>query len=171
MTIIERFFSKFFNRLFPELQEGDIVRYRGRKQRVIGSWYETSLGLDYGIKRTQVILLSYHGQLSVTTDSRLLIRKLGHEPVPAFEVGDRVKLKELEIAEWRWIERGFETLLTSEQILGLLKQVGTVVKVNLHHVIFTPYKEPIIHVRFDKDGYEIKLHPCFLDEVPDYDII
>ena len=171
MTIIEQFFSKIFNRLFPELQEGDIVRYRGRKQRVIGSWCEPYLDLDYSIKRDHIILLSYHGQLSVTMDSRILIRKLGHEPVPTFEVGDRVKLKELEIAEWRWIERGFGTLLTSEQISVLLKQVGTVVKVNSHHVIFTPYKGPTIHVRFDKEGYEIKLYPCFLDKVPDYDII
>lgn len=169
--MIERFFSKIFNRLFPELQEGDIVRYRGRKQRVIGSWHETYLDHDYSIKRVQVILLSYHGQLSVTTDSRLLIRKLGHEPVLTFNVGDQVRLKELEIAEWRWIEQGFGTLLTSEQILDLLKQAGTVVRINLYHLISNNYSKPTIHVRFDDTGYEIALYPCFLDKIPDYDIV
>lgn len=169
--MIDRFFSKIFNRLFPELQEGDIVRYRGRKQRVIGRWYETPFYYNGKMNRTQFVLLSYHGQLSVTMDSRLLIRKLGNEPIPDFKVGDRVKLKELEIAEWRWIELGFGTLLTSEQILSLSKQVGTIVEIDSHHAIFKPYKEPTIHVRFDKEGYEIKLNPCFLDKVPDYDIV
>ena len=73
--MIDRFFSKIFNRLFPELQEGDIVCYRGRKQRVIESWYEMSLDNDYNIKKTPVILLSCHGKLLVTTNNRLLIRK------------------------------------------------------------------------------------------------
>lgn len=171
MTIIDQFFSKFFNRLFPELQEGDIVNYRGRKQRVIGSWYEMSLDHDYGVRKAQVLLLSCHGQLPVTMDNRLLIRKLGHEPVPTLKIGDRVSLKELESYEWYWIARGFRTLLTHEQISGLLKQVGTVIEIDSHHPILHPYKEPTIHVRFDNEGYEITLYPCFLDIVPDYDIV
>ena len=171
MTIIDRFFSKFFNRLFPELQEGDIVNYRGQKQRVIGSWCEMSLDHDYGVRETQVLLLSCHGQLPVTMDNRLLIRKLGHEPVPTLKIGDRVSLKELESYEWYWIARGSRTFLAREQISGLFKRVGTVVKIDSHHPILHPYNEPTIHVRFDDEGYEITLHPCFLDIVPDYDIV
>lgn len=171
MTIIDRFFLKIFDRLFPKLQEGDIVHYRGRKQRVIGSWYEMSFGDNYKIRETYVVLLSHHGQLPVTMDNRMLIRKLGHEPVPTFEIGDRVRLKELNPYEWYWIRSGSRDVLTSEQILDLSKQVGTVVEIDSHHPILNPYKEPTIHVRFDKDGYEIKLYPCFLDIVPDYDIV
>lgn len=171
MTIIEGFFLKIFDRLFPKLQEGDIVHYRGRKQRVLGSWYEMSFDNNYKIRETYVVLLSYHGQLPVTMDNHMLIRKLGHEPVPTFEIGDRVTIKELDSHEWYGAVFGFGTLLTSKQIWDLLKQVGTVVEIDSHHPILNPYREPTIHVRFDKDGYEIKLYPCFLDKVPDYDII
>ena len=171
MTIIKQFFSKIFDRLFPKLQEGDIVHYRGRKQRVLGSWSELSFGSNYDIGQTQFVSLSCHGQLPVTTDNRLLIHKLGHEPVPTFEIGDRVKLKQLEPYEWYWIERGFGTLLTSEQISNLLKQVGTIVRINLLHLISNNYSKPTIHVRFDESGYEIALYPCFLDKVPDYEIM
>lgn len=170
MTIIKQFFSKIFDRLFPKLQEGDIVCYRGRKQRVIASWYELSFGNNYEIGDTQIILLSCHGQLPVTMDNRLLIRKLGHEPVPDFEIGDRVTIKKLNAYEW--YEAGFGlTSLTSEQISDLLKQVGTVVKIDSHHHILNPYNEPTIHVHFDKNGHEITFHPCLLNKVPDYDIV
>lgn len=52
MTIIKQFFSKIFDRLFPKLQEGDIVRYRGHKQRVLGSWSELSFCANYDIGQT-----------------------------------------------------------------------------------------------------------------------
>ena len=169
--MIEQFFSKIFNRLFPELQEGDIVRYRGHKQRVIGSWYETPFDYNGKMNRTQFVLLSYHGQLSVTMDSLLLIRKLGNESIPDFKVADQVRLKELEISDRHWIELGFGTPLTSEQILNLSKQVGTIVEIDYYHLIFKPHNEPTIHVRFDEVGYEIAFYPCFLDKVPDYDIV
>lgn len=171
MTIIEQFFSKIFDRLFPKLQEGDIVHYRGRKQRVIKSWHELSFGDNYDIRQIQVVLLSCHGQLLVTMDNRLLIRKLGHEPVPTFEIGDRVKLKELDPYEWYGTGFGFGTLLTSEQILSLSRQIGTVVEIDLYRLLSDSCKEPTIRVRFNKEGYEIMFHPCFLDKVPDYDII
>lgn len=171
MTIIDRFFSKFFNWLFPELQEGDIVHYRGRKQRVIGSWHEASFDYNGAIRHIHFILLSCHGKLLVTMDNRLLIRKLGHESVPTFEVGDRVRLKELDPYEWYWIRSGFGGVLTNEQILNLLKQVGTIVGIDSHHSILNPYGKPTIHVRFDNEGYEIKLYPCFLNGIPDYDIV
>lgn len=171
MTIIKQFFSKIFDRLFPKLQEGDIVHYRGRKQRVLGSWSELSFGANYNIGQTQFVLLSCHGQLPVTTDNRLLIRKLGHEPVPTFEIGDRVKLKQLEPCEWYRVEFGFRAPLTSKQILDLMKQVGTVVEIDPSHLFADSRKRPIIRVRFDKDGYESALYPSLLDKVPDYDII
>lgn len=169
--MINRFFSKIFDRLFPKLQEGDIVRYRGRKQRVIGGWYEISLDHDYGIKKTPVILLSSHGQLPVTMDNRLLIRKLGHEPVPTFKVGDQVRLKELDSHEWYWNELGVRTSFPNKRLSDLLKQVGTVTRIDSHYSIFKQYKETTIHVRFDEAGYEIALYPSLLDKVPDYDII
>ena len=109
MTIIKQFLSKIFDRLFPKLQEGDIVHYRGRKQRVIESWYEMSLDDDYNIKKTPVILLSCHGKLLVTTNNRLLIRKLGHEPIPTFKIGDQVRLKEVDSHEWYWNGLGVRT--------------------------------------------------------------
>ena len=171
MIIIDQFFSKIFNRLFPKLQEGDIVRYRGRKQRVIKRWHEISLGDNYEIRKTPVILLSCHGQLPVTMDNRLLIRKLGHEPVPTFEIGDQVRLKELDSHEWYWNGLGVRTSFPNKRLSDLMKQVGTVTRIDSHYSIFKQYKETTIHVRFDEAGYEIKLYPCFLDEVPDYDII
>ena len=171
MTIIKQFFSKIFDRLFPKLQEGDIVHYRGRKQRVLGSWSELSFGANYDIGQTQFVLLSCHGQLPVTTDNRLLIQKLGHEPVPTFEIGDRVKLKQLEPCEWYRVEFGFGAPLTSKQILDLMKQVGTVVEIDQSHLFADSRKRPIIRVRFDKDGYDIELYPSLIDKVPDYDII
>lgn len=171
MIIIKQFFSKIFDRLFPKLQEGDIVHYRGRKQRVLGSWSELSFGANYDIGQTQFILLSGHGQLPVTMDNRLLIRKLGHEPVPTFGIGDRVKLKQLEPCEWYRVVFGFGTLLTCEQILDLMKQVGTVVEIDLYRLFSDSCKEPAIRVRFDKDGYDIALYPSLIDKVPDYDII
>lgn len=171
MTIIEQFFSKFFNRLFPELQEGDIVRYRGRKQRVVRSGYEISLGDDYEIRKTQVVLLSCHGPLPMTMDNRLLIRKLGHESVPTFAVGDQVTLKELDSHEYYWDGLGVRTSFGNKLLLDLLQQVGTVIAIDSHYSIFKQYNEPTIHVRFDESGYRIELHPCFLDKVPDYDIV
>lgn len=171
MTIIKQFFSKIFDRLFPELQEGDIVCYRGRKQRVIESWYEMSLDNDYNIKKTPAILLSCHGKLLVTTNNRLLIRKLGHEPIPTFKIGDQVRLKEVDSHEWYWNGLGVRTSFPNKRLSDLLRQVGTIVRIDSHHLISNNYSKPTMHVRFDEEGYEITLYPCFLDTVPDYDII
>lgn len=171
MTIIKQFFSKIFDRLFPKLQEGDIVHYRGRKQRVLGSWSELSFGTNYDIGQTQFVLLSSHGQLPVTMNNRLLIHKLGHEPVPTFEIGDQVKLKELDSHEWYWNGLGVRTSFPNKRLSDLLKQVGTVVEIDPYYLFADSRKRPIIRVRFDKDGYEIALYPSLLDKVPDYDII
>lgn len=173
MTIIKQFFSKIFDRLFPKLQEGDIVRYRGQKQRIIKSWYEMYFDNNYRRSKTQMIVLSCHGQLPVTMDNRLLIKKLGHEPIHTFKIGDQVSLKELEVSEWYQIEGifGVGALLTSKQILDLSQEVGTVVEIDAYLSFSGSRKEPTIHVRFGESGYEILLHTCFLDKVPDYDII
>ena len=85
-------FKRLINKYFPELQKGDIVVYKGRKQRVIGIKARMHFIDAFRTKYIPCPQLSIDGYIYQKRADGILLRKIGHKDIPYFEIGDKVPI-------------------------------------------------------------------------------
>lgn len=162
-------FKRLINKYFPELQKGDIVVYKGRKQRVIGIKARAHFIDAFRTKYIPCPQLSVSGFIYRRRADGILLRKIGHKDIPNFKVGDIVISQAISDAEWynypEHVPVGSRKLITNN--------TGIVVHIERNKPITEHYCDwdETIWVKFEVDQLPVPLSPYHLERPSDYDMI
>lgn len=162
-------FKKLIDKCFPPLQKGDIVVYKGRKQRVIGIKARMHFIDAFRTKYIPCPQLSIDGYIYQRRADGILLRKIGHKDIPYFEIGDIVISQAISDAEWRsYPER---TIMTSRKLIT--NNTGIIAHIERNNPITEHYCDwdETIWVKFEVDQLPVPLSPYHLDKPTDYDFI
>ena len=165
MTLFKRLIDKYF----PKLQKGDIVVYKGRKQRVIGIKARVHFIDAFRTKYIPCPQLSVSGFIYRRRADGIFLRKIGHKDIPDFEVGDIVISQPISDDEWysypEWTPIGSRTIITNN--------TGIVVRIEKNKHLTESYCDcdETIWVKFEVDQLPVPLSPYHLEKPTDYDII
>ena len=162
-------FKKLIDKCFPTLQKGDIVVYKGRKQRVIGIKARTHFIDAFRTKYIHCPQLSIDGYIYQRRADGILLRKIGHKNIPDFEIGDIVIFQPISDAEWRsypeHVPVGSRKLITNNT--GIIVHIGRNKPITEHYCDW----DETIWVKFEVDQLPVPLSPYHLEKPTDYDII
>lgn len=162
-------FKKLIDNCFPKLQKGDIVAYKGRKQRVIGIKARAHFIDAFRTKYIPCPQLSVSGFIYRRRADGILLRKIGHKDIPDFEVGDVVISQPISDDEWysypEWVPIGSRKLITNNT--GIIVHIEK----NKHQIESYCDWDETIWVKFDELESLVPLSPYHLERPTDYDII
>lgn len=162
-------FKKLIDKCFPELQKGDIVCYRGRKQRVIGIKARMHFIDAFRTKYIPCPQLSIDGYIYQKRADGIFLRKIGHKDIPDFEVGDIVVSQPISDDEWcSYPER---TIMTSRKIITNNTGIVAHIEKNKHLTESYCDCDETIWVKFPESKLPVPLSPYHLEKPIDYDII
>lgn len=165
MTLFKRLIDKYF----PELQKGDIVVYKGRKQRVIGIKARMHFIDAFRTKYIPCPQLSIDGYIYQKRDDGILLRKIGHKDIPHFEIGDIVISQDISDAEWysypEHVPVGSRKIITNNT--GIVAHIERNKPITEHYCDW----DETIWVTFEVDQLPVPLSPYHLEKPTDYDII
>lgn len=162
-------FKKLIDKCFPKLQKGDIVCYRGRKQRVIGIKARMHFIDAFRTKYIPCPQLSIDGYIYQRRADGIFLRKIGHKDIPDFEVGDVVVSHSISDDEWRSYPEPVR--YTSRKLIT--NNTGIVVYIAKNKHLTESYCDcdETIWVKFEVDRLPVPLSPYHLEKLTDYDII
>lgn len=162
-------FKKLIDKCFPKLQKGDIVIYKGRKQRVIGIKAEMYFIDAFRTKYIPHPQLSVSGFIHRRRADGIFLRKIGHKDIPDFEIGDIVISQPISDAEWCSYPESVQ--YTSRKTIT--DNTGIVVHIQKNRYLAEIYCDcdETIWVRFPESKLPVPLSPYHLDKPTDYDII
>lgn len=162
-------FKRLINKYFPELQKGDIVVYKGRKQRVIGIKDRMHFIDAFRTKYIPCPQLSIDGYIYQKRADGILLRKIGHKDIPYFEIGDIIISQAISDAEWynypEHVPVGSRKTITNNT--GIIAHIERNKPITGHYCDW----DETIWVKFEVDQLPVPLSPYHLDKPTDYDII
>lgn len=162
-------FEKLIDKCFPELQKGDIVVHKGKKQHVIGIKAEMYFIDAFRTKYIPHPQLSVSGFIHRRRADGIFLRKIGHKDIPDFEVGDIVISQPISDDEWySYPERvpvGSRKIVTNN--------TGIIVHIKKNKYLNESYCDcdETIWVRFPESKVPVPLSPYHLEKPTDYDIV
>lgn len=162
-------FKRLINKYFPELQKGDIVVYKGRKQRVIGIKAKMHFIDAFRTKYIPYPQLSVSGFIYRRRADGILLRKIGHKDIPYFEIGDIIISQAISDAEWynypEHVPVGSRKTITNNT--GIIAHIERNKPITEHYCDW----DETIWVKFEVDQLPVPLSPYHLDKPTEYDII